>query len=91
MANKFEKPKDPNSVADYGLDWSLRLVDDTILTSTWIVPDGITANSNSHTATTTTIWLAGGTAGETYSLTNRVVTAGGRTWDWTVQLKIKEL
>jgi hypothetical protein len=49
MANKFEKPKDPNSVADYGLDWSLRLVSDTILTSTWIVPDGITANSNSHT------------------------------------------
>jgi hypothetical protein len=91
MAHKFEQPKDPDAVADYGLDWSLRLVTDTLLTSTWIVPSGITSNSNSHTTTATTVWLAGGTAGETYSLTNRVTTSGGRTWDWTVQLKIKEL
>ena len=91
MSNKFAQPKDPDAVADYGLDWSLRLVTDTILTSTWIVPDGITENSSSHTSIATTIWLAGGTVGQTYSLTNRVVTNGGRTWDWTVELKIKEL
>lgn len=34
-------PKDPDEVLDYGLDWTARLVGDTISTSQWIVPDGI--------------------------------------------------
>lgn len=81
--------KDPNEVLDYIIDWSARLETDTISTSTWIVPSGITKNSDSHTTTTTTAWLQGGTEGDSYSLVNRVVTAASRTMDQTVKLKVK--
>lgn len=82
--------KDPDEVLDYEMDWSARVLTDTIATSTWIVPTGITKNSDSHTTTTTTIWLSGGTAGTTYTFTNRIITAGGRTMDDSVKLKCKE-
>lgn len=92
MSNKFDQPKDPDGVADYGLNWAPWLLTDTISTSIWIVvTPGIVVNSSSHDTTTTTVWLSGGTSGQTYSLTNRVVTVAGRTKDWTVQLKIKDL
>lgn len=82
--------KDPDEVLDYQLDWSSRLpTGDTIATSTWIVPIGITKDSDSFTDSTTTIWLSSGTEPTSYSLVNRVVTAGGRTMDQTVKIKIK--
>lgn len=77
--------KDPDGVADYSLDYSGDLggasAADTIATSTWTVPDGITQNSESHTTKTTTIWLSGGTLGQDYELLNRIVSVGGRTFD----------
>jgi hypothetical protein len=82
--------KDPDEVLDYGIDWSLRLAGDTISTSTWIVPPGITMQTNSKTATTTTIWLSAGVLDQTYEILNRIVSAGGRTMDQTVQLRLKE-
>lgn len=67
-------------VKDYAIDWSVRLDEgDTISTSTWVVETGITKDSDTNTTTSTTIWLSGGTAGVEYTLTNRVVTAQGRT------------
>lgn len=47
--------KDPDEVLDYQLDWGTRLGTDTIVTSTWVVPTGITKNSDTHLTTTTTI------------------------------------
>lgn len=82
--------KDPDEVLDYQIDWSDRLGADTIATTTWVVPSGITKDSDTNDDTTTTIWLSGGTTGETYSLTNRITTAGGRTMDQSVRLKIAE-
>jgi hypothetical protein len=82
--------KDPDEVLDYSLDWSARLVSDTISTSTWTVPAGITKNSDSNTTTTTTIWLSSGVAATAYDILNRITTAGGRTMDQTVKLKVKE-
>lgn len=85
-------PKDPNAVVDYNIDWSSWLPDDdTISTSEWIVPAGITEDSETNTDTTTTIWLSGGTAGQSYSLTNRITTAQGRTQDKTITISVKEL
>lgn len=81
--------KDPDEVLDYQIDWTTRLDGDTIATSTWIVADGITKDSDSNTTTATTIWLSGGTIGDRYELTNRITTAGGRTMDQTVRIKIK--
>lgn len=71
--------KDPDAVLDYQFDWSAWLGDDTLVTVNWTVPDGLTMNSSSNTATAATVWLAGGTAGSDYTLTCRITTAGGHT------------
>ena len=81
--------KDPDEVLDYSLDWAPRLIDDTISTSLFIIPDGIVADSSSNSPTETIVWLSGGTLGATYTITNRVVTAQGRTMDQTVRLRIR--
>ena len=71
--------KDPDAELDYRLDWSAWLDGDTISTSTWSADTGITVTTSTNTTTTATVWLAGGTLGQAYTVTNRVVTAGGRT------------
>lgn len=82
--------KDPNSILDYGFDWSDWLdTDDTVSTSAWTVPSGITEHSDSKTTTTTTIWLSGGTIGRQYRIQNRIVTADGRTADRSFYVKIE--
>jgi len=83
---------DPNDVLDYVINWTsfLSQIEDTIVTSTWIVPTGITKNSQEATTTTTKIWLSGGIVGTKYGITNRIETAGGRTVDQTVYVKVKE-
>lgn len=82
--------KDPNAVLDYEIDWSLWLGVGSISSSVWFVPDGITKDSESNTTTTTTIWLSGGAVGVAYLLTNRIVTAGGRTDDRTIEIFVGE-
>lgn len=89
MTTKWQAVKDPDEVKDFGLVWTDLLLTDTINGSSWIVPDGITKDSDAFDADSTTIWLSGGTDGETYRLTNRVTTAGGRTYDETCVLKCK--
>ena len=65
-------------------------VGDTITASSWIVPAGITAASTGYTTTTTTVWLTGGKAGQRYVLTNRIVTADGRTEDRSFEVPVTE-
>lgn len=78
--------KDPNAVLDYQINWVTWLGTDTISSSTWTVPTGITKDSDTSTTTTTTIWLSGGTDGTDYELVNRIVTAAGRTEDRTIRI-----
>lgn len=83
--------KDPDAVLDYGFDWSDWLDSDTISTSDWIIsPAGLTEDSASTTTTETTIWLSGGTIDVVYTVTNRIVTAGGRTEDRSFTLRMSE-
>lgn len=83
-------PKDPDEVLDYQIDWTKRLDGDTILTSTFIIDTGtVVIDSDSNTTTVTTVFLSGGTIGDTDIITNRVTTAGLRTMDQSVKLKIK--
>ncbi len=82
--------KDPDAVLDYIIDWSIWLDADTISTSTWSVPAGITEDSSSNTTTTATIWLSGGTAGASYDLINSIVTAAGRKDDRTIRIHVDE-
>jgi hypothetical protein len=86
----FGEIKDPDAVLDYFYDWTGWLSGDTIIASTWIVPTGLTKESESNTATGATIWVSGGTAGTNYPVTNRISTAAGRTEDRTSVIKCKD-
>jgi len=88
MPQAFQK--DPDEVLDYSIDWSTWLGEDTISTSEWTVPAGITEDSDSNDTTSATIWLSGGTAGVKYSLVNEIVTAGGRTANRTISVLVVE-
>jgi hypothetical protein len=82
--------KDPDELLDYEIDWSARLVTDTIVASVFTIPTGTVVNvSQSLSATTTTIWLSGGADGETCEVLNQITTAGGRIMDQTVRLRIR--
>ena len=89
--------KDPNAILDYQINWATWLGSDTINTSTWTVPTGITAGNGSNgapapsnTTTTATVWLIGGTAGVEYTLVNRITTVAGRTMDHSIVVIVRE-
>jgi len=83
--------KDPEAVLDYGFDWSDWLADgETISTSSWTVENGITKDSDSKTTTVTTIWLSGGSAGTTYTLTNHIVSSAGREDDRSFAVQVQD-
>lgn len=86
--------KDPDAVLDYAVDWSASgsswLGTDTISAVTWIVPSGITLASSTHTSTVATIWLSGGTSGQTYNITCRITTVGGRQEDRSFRVIVKD-
>ena len=86
--NRFTK--DPEAVLDYQVDWSDWLDDDTIDTSEWTVPAGLTEDSDSNTYTVAKVWLSGGTAGATYAVENKITTTDGRTDERTIYIECIE-
>lgn len=87
--------KDPDATLDYGVNWRPERLPwlstgESIVSSSWLVPDGtVTVLTESHTDTTTTVWLSGGTLGQLVNLVNRITTDQGRTEDRTICLRIK--
>jgi len=88
----FRVTKDANAVLDYTLDWSQWLATgDDLATSTWTTTTGLVKDSDVLDAdNTTTVWLSGGTAGQTYVATNRITTTGGRTEDRSITVFVTE-
>jgi hypothetical protein len=85
--------KDPNATLDYPINFATWLSDitDTYASHSVInLTGGITNPSSTQASGIITVWIAGGTAGETASFTVRIVTTGGRTDDRTFYLKIVE-
>ena len=83
--------KDPDAIIDYSIDWSDWLQSDTISTGTWVVPAGIIETQRVQTESICTIYLSSGTAGNTYSVTNRITTANGRVNDQTIFIIVRNL
>ena len=87
--------KDPADVLDYGMDWSDQLAltspADAISSAIWTVPAGLAAGAQFVVGGVATSFLSGGTAGTDYTITCRIVTAGGRTLERSVKLLVKEL
>jgi len=89
--------KDPDSTLNYSIDWSSWLDSgETIDSSTWIVPAGLTEGSGAYASTSgsasTTIWLSGGTSGVDYRVTNRITTDATppKIDDRTILIKVRE-
>ncbi len=83
--------KDPDATLNYTVDWSKYLgTTDTISTSTWIVPAGLTQNTVSQSTTTATIFLSSGTLDVSYEVTNRINTVAGIIDDRSFVIKIGE-
>ncbi len=92
-ARGIEILKDPQAVLDYTIDWAAKnwlATGETIQTSTWTVATGLTKDSDTKTSTTATVWLSGGTAGQTYAVTNHIVTDQGREDDRTFYVVVQE-
>lgn len=85
--------KDPSAKKDYEVDWAQRLASaETIADVVWTVPAGITQHEglNTETATTATIWLSGGTAGERYEVTSHITTNQGREDEWSFTVMVED-
>lgn len=85
--------KDPDATLDYGFDWGAQgwLDDgDTIASSTWLLPTGISKTIDTFNDSVTVVWLTGGTAFTTYYVTNRITTAQGRTDDRTMRIRVQD-
>lgn len=68
-------PKDPDATLDYQLDWSDWLATGVSITALSVTSDnGVTVETSSFTATTTTAWLSGGTLGAKANITFRITT-----------------
>lgn len=91
--------KDPDEVLDFTIQYELngssgdylfRNSADQIASSTWTIPSGITQDSSSNTAQSATVWLSGGTNGQSYECKNRITTTGGRTLERSIRIRVKQ-
>lgn len=101
MPDSFVKA--PAEVLPYKRDWKYKdeasrtaggtgngyLDGETITTSSWTVPTGITKDSETHADGLATVWVSGGTIGQTYRLVNTIVTSGGRTAQRSIDVSVQ--
>jgi hypothetical protein len=82
--------KDPDSVMDFSIDWTDWLApdSDSISTSVWTVDSGITKDSQPYSGAVATVWLSGGTLGESYKCVNTITTGNLRTAQRTIIIKV---
>lgn len=89
---------DPQERLDYACDWSAFLAEggsppDTIATSTWSIapqdgsPPAPALSGALVVAATAAVFVSGAQAGEIYRLSNRIVTAQGRTAERSIVLR----
>lgn len=82
--------KDPSSVRTYYVNWTEWLAGDTIATSTWVVPEGLTKANDTNNDTHAYVKVSGGVIGTYYKLVNHIITAAGEQEDKTILIYIKE-
>lgn len=82
--------KDPAGIIDYTIRWLDWLAGDTISSFTWNVPSEIVQVGASGTTSDVKIWLASGTVGQIYEITNRIITATARQDERTISILIKD-
>lgn len=83
--------KDPQAVLDYIFDWTayLAAISDTLVSVSFTASSG-TITDFYFLGPIATAWISGGVVGTSITLTCHIVTAGGRTDERHVSLRIKE-
>lgn len=92
---KFQQ--DPDEILDYSVDWRPWLADGDVISGVNVSLSEesmtdlvINEPLPQFTTTHTTVWISGGTVGETYTVSIRVTTNGGRTGDRSIDITIRE-
>lgn len=82
--------KDPDDILDYAIDWTAHLEQgDAIQSATWsAAPAGLTLGTANLAGGKASVWLQGGTSGQEYVVTCRVVTTGGRQMDRSARVMV---
>jgi len=81
--------KDPDAILDYGFNWVEWLEEgETIVSAVWIIPNGISLDSQAESTIETLAWLSGGTVGISYNITCHITTSAGREDDRTLTIKV---
>lgn len=86
--------KAPNSVLDFGIDWTLWFGEnpdeDYIEISEWSADDEIQITRKQKTNTTTSCYVGGGVLGKTYQILNTITTIDGRIDSRYITVQISE-
>ena len=96
--SEFEpKRKDPDSIVDFGIDWTEWLnTGDSVSSAAWSVTspsgdgDPIAVDSSSESGAVCTAITSGGTAGNKYELKCRMTTTAGLVEDRTIIIECGE-
>lgn len=96
--NYVTQEVDPTEVLDFGFDWSRILRGDTIDTSEWTLHGGQSEDqASSFSGAKTTVWPTGGASSGIFAgpnhlaCTNKIVTAGGRTYERTLWRRVRQI
>lgn len=84
------KQQSPSDVLDYTGKWMQWLDGDTISTSAWSTDNGLTLSSESNNTDSATVFISGGSDGNTYKVTNQITTTAGRTKEGFIFIKVVE-
>ena len=84
--------KQPAEVQDYDIDFSewLAALSDTAISHVVTADAGITLGATTLAAGVVKVWLSGGLTGTSYKITATITTAGGRTKEDEIKIKVKE-
>jgi hypothetical protein len=87
MTLKFAA-KLPNEVEYFAVDWANQLVDATLESGVWIIPDHLTEENSLIDGTKHVILLSGGVGGMKYYLVSRVTLSNGEIKEEEVLLPV---
>ena len=82
--------KSPSERVTFSVNWAAYLNTDTITSSVWVVPTGVTQVSVTNTTSQANIMLQGGTLGKIYRLLNRITTSANEIVDQSIDVEIIE-
>ena len=82
--------KDPDVADSFTINWEFWLAGETLATSSWVVAAALAQVTTTFTTKKTTITVSGGSAANTYEVTNTVTSNSGRTESQTLFIEVRE-